>query len=182
MFSISSSTECHRLIQSSTVLICLWVVPKKKITKKKHILWFAWQVNRWGDMSDRIIGHPTDVSIDALVSLDENTICTGASDGHIRLVSLIHHKSTNSLSYPISCSRLWVLCLFTPFNFSLVSVFPNRMLGTFGRHRNGVEAFALSRKCQLYFPLVLLRQLAIFSYIFYLEFFQVIIDFHALFN
>jgi hypothetical protein len=34
------------------------------------------------DFCDRILGHPN--SIDTIVALNENTICTGSSDGLIR--------------------------------------------------------------------------------------------------
>jgi hypothetical protein len=36
----------------------------------------------WGDINDRIKGHSG--SIDAIVALDEDTVCTGSSDGLIR--------------------------------------------------------------------------------------------------
>jgi hypothetical protein len=41
-----------------------------------------WSWGDWGDYNDRIIGHPN--SIDAICKLDEDTICTGSSDGIIR--------------------------------------------------------------------------------------------------
>jgi WD repeat-containing protein 55 len=45
-----------------------------------------WTWGQWGDMTDRFPGHPH--SIDALVKIDEDAICTGSSDGLIRLVSI----------------------------------------------------------------------------------------------
>ncbi|KAI9313599.1 WD40-repeat-containing domain protein [Dichotomocladium elegans] len=41
-----------------------------------------WSWDDWGDYNDRIVGHPN--SIDAICKLDEDTICTGSSDGIIR--------------------------------------------------------------------------------------------------
>ncbi|KAI7850040.1 WD40-repeat-containing domain protein [Circinella umbellata] len=41
-----------------------------------------WSWDYWGDYNDRIIGHPN--SIDTICKLDEDTICTGSSDGIIR--------------------------------------------------------------------------------------------------
>ncbi|KAI8343740.1 WD40-repeat-containing domain protein, partial [Chlamydoabsidia padenii] len=41
-----------------------------------------WNWGDWGDYKDRIVGHPN--SIDAICKLDEDTICTGSSDGIIR--------------------------------------------------------------------------------------------------
>ncbi|ORX52438.1 WD40 repeat-like protein [Hesseltinella vesiculosa] len=46
-----------------------------------------WDWGDWGDYRDRIIGHPE--SIGAIAKLDEDTICTGSSDGMIRLVSIL---------------------------------------------------------------------------------------------
>lgn len=45
-----------------------------------------WSWGQWDDMTDRFPGHPH--SIDALVKIDEDAICTGSSDGLIRLVSI----------------------------------------------------------------------------------------------
>lgn len=41
---------------------------------------FQW--GEWEDVLDQVPGHPS--SIDAMVKLDEDTICTGSSDGLIR--------------------------------------------------------------------------------------------------
>ncbi len=41
-----------------------------------------WSFGDWGDVNDRILGHSG--SIDTIVALDEDTICTGSSDGLIR--------------------------------------------------------------------------------------------------
>eukprot|EP00047_Mylnosiga_fluctuans_P001972 m.222635 g.222635 ORF g.222635 m.222635 type:complete len:393 (-) comp10797_c0_seq1:820-1998(-) len=45
---------------------------------------------QWEDYVDRILGHPN--SIDTIVALDESTICTGSSDGLIRVVGLYPNK------------------------------------------------------------------------------------------
>lgn len=44
----------------------------------------------WDDCLDRVTGHPQ--SVDTIVALDENTICTGSSDGLIRRVSVLPHN------------------------------------------------------------------------------------------
>ena len=41
---------------------------------------FSW--GRWGDLSDRFPGHP--MSVDSMVKLSENVVCTGSIDGIIR--------------------------------------------------------------------------------------------------
>lgn len=49
---------------------------------------FSW--GNWGDCTDRIPGHPS--SVDAIAKLDEQTICTGSSDGIIRMISILPNK------------------------------------------------------------------------------------------
>jgi hypothetical protein len=44
-----------------------------------------WTYGDWGDYTDRYLGHPS--SIDTICKLDEDTICTGSSDGIIRWVN-----------------------------------------------------------------------------------------------
>jgi len=52
---------------------------------------FSW--GDFGDMNDRIRGHP--MSVDAMVKLDEDCVLTGSSDGRIRVVSVfsVIHKN-----------------------------------------------------------------------------------------
>lgn len=42
-----------------------------------------WSWGRWGDSSDRALGHPE--SVDAMLKVDEDVLCTGSSDGLIRV-------------------------------------------------------------------------------------------------
>ncbi|KAI8073866.1 WD40-repeat-containing domain protein [Gongronella butleri] len=49
-----------------------------------------WDWGDFGDYKDRIMGHPE--SISALCKLDEDTVCTGSSDGLIRLVSILPNE------------------------------------------------------------------------------------------
>lgn len=49
---------------------------------------FSW--GNWGDCTDRFPGHPS--SIDAIVKIDEDTICTGSSDGLIRVIGILPNK------------------------------------------------------------------------------------------
>jgi hypothetical protein len=60
-----------------------------------------WSWGDWGDFNDRIVGHPK--SIDAICKLDEDTICTGSSDGLIRYVQYAESdKTTNTNSLVLS--------------------------------------------------------------------------------
>lgn len=62
-----------------------------------------WSWGKWGDMSDRITGHPK--SVDALLKIDEDTILTGSIDGVLRLVQIHPNKFLGVLGdhngYPI---------------------------------------------------------------------------------
>jgi len=49
---------------------------------------FSW--GNWGDISDRFPGHPE--SIDTIVPINENIICTGSSDGLIRVVNIFPNQ------------------------------------------------------------------------------------------
>lgn len=49
----------------------------------------------FGDISDRFPGHPN--SIDSILALDEDTLCTGGGDGCLRLVSLLPNEYKGSL-------------------------------------------------------------------------------------
>lgn len=55
---------------------------KKAVVGTQEGVLTLWSWGDWGDYNDRIIGHPN--SIDAICKLDEDTICTGSSDGLIR--------------------------------------------------------------------------------------------------
>ena len=49
---------------------------------------FNW--GEWGDYNERFPGHPE--SIDAMLKIDESTICTGSSDGIIRVIQMHPNK------------------------------------------------------------------------------------------
>ncbi|KAI8097628.1 WD40-repeat-containing domain protein, partial [Halteromyces radiatus] len=55
---------------------------KKAVVGSQEGILSLWNWGDWGDYKDRIVGHPN--SIDAICKLDEDTICTGSSDGIIR--------------------------------------------------------------------------------------------------
>ncbi|KAI8329773.1 WD40-repeat-containing domain protein [Choanephora cucurbitarum] len=55
---------------------------KKAVVGTQDGVLSLWTWGDWGDYNDRIIGHPN--SIDAICKLDEDTVCTGSSDGIIR--------------------------------------------------------------------------------------------------
>eukprot|EP00123_Amoebidium_parasiticum_P020460 comp50296_c0_seq1/m.47636 comp50296_c0_seq1/g.47636 ORF comp50296_c0_seq1/g.47636 comp50296_c0_seq1/m.47636 type:complete len:349 (-) comp50296_c0_seq1:241-1287(-) len=49
---------------------------------------FSW--GQWGDLSDRFVGHP--LSVDSVVALNDELLCTGSSDGLIRVVQIHPNK------------------------------------------------------------------------------------------
>ena len=42
----------------------------------------------WGDITDRFPGHPG--SVDALLALSDDVLCTGCTDGRLRYVVYTH--------------------------------------------------------------------------------------------
>ncbi|KAF7725556.1 WD domain repeat-containing protein 55 [Apophysomyces ossiformis] len=63
---------------------------KKAVVGSQEGILSLWTWGDWGDYSDRMVGHPS--SIDAICKLDEDTICTGSSDGLIRIVSILPNE------------------------------------------------------------------------------------------
>ncbi|KAI7881379.1 WD40 repeat-like protein [Lichtheimia hyalospora FSU 10163] len=55
---------------------------EKAVVGSQEGILSLWSWDYWGDYNDRIVGHPS--SIDTICKLDEDTICTGSSDGIIR--------------------------------------------------------------------------------------------------
>lgn len=55
---------------------------KKAVVGSQDGVLSLWTYGDWGDYTDRYLGHPS--SIDTICKLDEDTICTGSSDGIIR--------------------------------------------------------------------------------------------------
>lgn len=69
---------------------------------------YMWNWNEW-DTVKKWIGHPS--SVDSICNLDENTICTGASDGLLRLISISPQNFDGVLGdhgqdFPIECVKL----------------------------------------------------------------------------
>ncbi|KAG2185588.1 hypothetical protein INT44_002381 [Umbelopsis vinacea] len=82
---------------------------KKVITGSQAGVLNLWTWGEWQDSSDRIVGHPS--SIDTICKLDEDTICTGSSDGIIRVVSVLPNKfegviGAHGEDFPIERIRL----------------------------------------------------------------------------
>lgn len=50
-------------------------IKNKQKTRKRRWKRTGW--GKWGDSSDRCMGHPE--SVDALLKVDEDTLCTGSS-------------------------------------------------------------------------------------------------------
>ncbi|KAJ2961079.1 hypothetical protein NQZ79_g3612 [Umbelopsis isabellina] len=63
---------------------------KKVVVGSQSGVLNLWTWGNWGDTSDRILGHPS--SVDTICKLDEDTVCTGSSDGIIRVVSILPNK------------------------------------------------------------------------------------------
>lgn len=59
---------------------------KKVIVGTQEGLLDIWDWGDWGTFNDRMIGHPN--SVDTMVVIDQNTICTGSSDGLIRICEI----------------------------------------------------------------------------------------------
>lgn len=69
---------------------------------------YIWDWNKW-EKTTKWIGHPS--SVDAICKLDENAICTGASDGLLRFISLSPKKFEGILGdhgqdFPIECVKM----------------------------------------------------------------------------
>ncbi|KAI9255485.1 WD40-repeat-containing domain protein [Sporodiniella umbellata] len=69
-------------IEDELLSIALMKNDKKAVVGTQEGILSLWTWGDWGDYKDRIVGHPN--SIDAICKLDEDTICTGSSDGIIR--------------------------------------------------------------------------------------------------
>jgi hypothetical protein len=62
----------------------------KVVTGTQDGILYVWSWGYWGDASDRFPGHPQ--SIGSLINIDDTTLCTGSSDGIIRVVSIQPNK------------------------------------------------------------------------------------------
>jgi len=67
-----------------------------------------WNWDWWGDITDRFLGHPN--SIESMVVIDEDTICTASSDGLIRICSILPNKMLGIIGehgeFPVEKIRL----------------------------------------------------------------------------
>ncbi|CAO3702881.1 unnamed protein product [Rhizopus stolonifer] len=77
-------------IEDELLSIALMKNDKKAVVGTQEGILSLWTWGDWGDYNDRIVGHPN--SIDAICKLDEDTICTGSSDGIIRLVGILPNE------------------------------------------------------------------------------------------
>ncbi|KAG1148532.1 hypothetical protein G6F37_003487 [Rhizopus arrhizus] len=77
-------------MEDELLSIALMKNDKKAVVGTQDGILTLWSWGDWGDYNDRIIGHPN--SIDAICKLDEDTICTGSSDGIIRLVGILPNQ------------------------------------------------------------------------------------------
>ncbi|RIB04871.1 WD40-repeat-containing domain protein [Gigaspora rosea] len=67
---------------------------------------FSW--GEWGDSNDRFVGHPN--SVDTIVKITEDLVCTGSSDGIIRIIEILPNKFYGVIGdhgdFPIECIRI----------------------------------------------------------------------------
>lgn len=63
---------------------------QKVITGTQEGVLYIFSWGNWGDCTDRFPGHPE--SVETMLVIDEETICTGSSDGLIRIVSILPNK------------------------------------------------------------------------------------------
>lgn len=89
-----------------------------------------WSWGEWGDVSDRLPGHPS--SVDACISVTDNLVCTGCLDGTVRL---------DSQSAGLMCCTYINCCILGD---RLVEIQPNRMCRVLGEHQEPVEQLRLS--------------------------------------
>jgi WD40 repeat protein len=91
-YDLRKHSNAERSDDQEAELHCVDIIKHgKKVvagTQDGVILVFSW--GRWGDCSDRYPGHPE--TIDCMYKVDENTICTGSSDGMIRVVAIQPNK------------------------------------------------------------------------------------------
>lgn len=66
-------------------LLSMTVLGENVIAGSQSGALYMWQWNVW-DTAKKWIGHPS--SVDSICNIDENAICTGASDGLLRLISI----------------------------------------------------------------------------------------------
>lgn len=75
-------------------------------TQEGTLGFYKW--GEWGDICDRMVGHPG--SIDAMVKINEDILCTGCSDGKIRVVRMHPNKILGVIGehqdYPVSSIQL----------------------------------------------------------------------------
>ena len=81
---------------------------KKVVAGSQSGALYMWDWNRW-DTPKKWIGHPS--SVDTICKLDENAICTGASDGLLRMISIAPQNFEGVLGdhgqdFPIECVKL----------------------------------------------------------------------------
>lgn len=92
VYDLKSRNNTSRSDDQESELHCVEVLKggRKVVagTQDGVILMFSW--GKWGDCSDRYPGHPQ--TVDCMYKIDESTICTGSSDGMIRVVALQPNK------------------------------------------------------------------------------------------
>jgi len=95
-------------LEDELLSVVLMKEGKKAVVGTQAGILNIWNWGNWGDISDRFPGHPN--SIETMVKIDENTICTGSSDGLIRCVGILPNKLLGIVgehrNFPIERIRL----------------------------------------------------------------------------
>jgi WD repeat-containing protein 55 len=93
---LQALSECQ---DDELLSLCTLKSGKKTVvgTQEGTLGIFSWA--DWGDVTDRFPGHPQ--SIDTMVKIDEDTLCTGSSDGIIRY-AIINQELSNLVADSIS--------------------------------------------------------------------------------
>ena len=71
-----------------------WVAPLRPAVQSGTVGIFSW--GDFGDVSDRLLGHPE--SVDAMVALSDDIVVTGSSDGMVRVVGVHPNKARPRLT------------------------------------------------------------------------------------
>jgi WD repeat-containing protein 55 len=91
-YDIRQSGTTFRSDEQESEITCVdFIKDNRKVicgTQEGVVLIFS--VGRWGDCSDRYIGHTQ--TIDCMLKLDEATVLTGSSDGRIRVMSVLPNR------------------------------------------------------------------------------------------
>jgi WD40 repeat protein len=143
VYDLRKPAVLARSDQMETEMTCILPVRegKKLLIGHSDGTLSIWDWGWWGDFKDRFACHPG--SVEAMVSMKDESVFTGCADGIIRYES-----------YNTTFSHYWALIHCTaPIIFyppcSSVSILPNKLLGVCGQHEEfPIESLSLSHDSQ----------------------------------